>query len=118
MPATRGPTRAAPPRRQRSSLGPFAFLLFVAVLRGGLWFLGKPLAEEAVVTYVAEHITLLRQDFVRGFVADRVRNESAGQGHARRERQFVISREKGWSRDAARGGGSHPLRVGLRLCPL
>jgi UPF0755 protein len=93
MPATRGPTRAVPPRRQRSSLGPFAFLLFVAALIGGLWFLGKPLAEEAVVTYVAEHMTLLRQDFVRGFVADRVRNEVDLAKDTRAEnRQFVISR--------------------------
>ena len=65
MPATRGPSRAVPPRRQRSSLGPFAFLLFVAALVAGAWFVAKPAAEQAVVAYVAEHDTLLRQDIVR-----------------------------------------------------
>jgi len=71
MPASRGPSRAVPPRRRRSSLGPFAFLLFVAALVGGLWFVAKPAAEQAVVAYVAEHDTLLRQDIVRAFVAER-----------------------------------------------
>ena len=82
-----------PPRRQRSSLGPFAFLLFVAMLVVGLWFVAKPLAEDAVVAYVAEHDTLLRQDFVRGLVADRVRNEVDLAKDTRADnRPFVISR--------------------------
>ena len=76
MPSSRGQSgRAAPPRRQRSSLGPFAFLLFVALLVVGLYFVAKPLAEDAAVAYVAEHDTLLRQDFIRGFIAGRVQSE-------------------------------------------
>ena len=94
MPSSRGPSaRAVPPRRQRSSLGPFAFLLFVAMLVVGVWFVAKPLAEEAVVSYVAEHDTLLRQDFVRGFIAERVRNEvDLAKDTSADNRPFVIAR--------------------------
>lgn len=89
----RQPARALPPKRGQSSLGPFAFLLFVAMLIVGLWFVAKPLAEEAVVSYVAEHDTLLRQDFVRGFVAERVRNEVDLAKDSRADnRPFVIAR--------------------------
>lgn len=94
MPSSRAQTgRAVPPRRQRSSLGPFAFLLFVGALVVGLWFVAKPLAEDAVITYVAEHDTLLRQDFVRGLLADRVRSEVDLAKDTRADnRPFVISR--------------------------
>ncbi len=93
MPASRGPSRAVPPRRQRSSLGPFAFLLFVAILVAGAWFVAKPLAEEAAVAYIAEHDTLLRQGIVRGFVADHVRAEVDLAKDTRAEnRPFVITR--------------------------
>ena len=93
MPASRGPSRAVPPRRQRSSLGPFAFLLFVAALVGGVWFVAKPAAEAAAVAYVAEHDTLLRQDIVRGFVADHVRAEVDLAKDTRADsRPFVITR--------------------------
>jgi UPF0755 protein len=93
MPASRGPSRAVPPRRQRSSLGPFAFLLFVAALVAGVWFVAKPLAEQAAVAYVAEHDTLLCQDVVRGFVADHVRAEVDLAKDTRADsRPFVITR--------------------------
>ena len=93
MPAPRGPARAKPPRRQRSSLGPFAFLLFVAAIVAGLWFVAKLLAEEAAVAYVAEHDTLLRQDIVRAFVADHVRAEVDLAKDTRADsRPFVIAR--------------------------
>lgn len=94
MPSSRGhPTRAAPPPHKRSSLGPFAFLLFVALLVVGLYFVARPLAEEAAIAYVAEHDTLLRQDFVRGFVADRVGNEVDLAKDTRADnRPFVITR--------------------------
>jgi UPF0755 protein len=92
MPA-RQTSRALPPRRQRSSLGPLAFLVFVALLIAGVWFVGKPLVEEAVVAYVAEHDTLMRQDFVRAFVADSVRNEVDLAKDTRADnRPFVIAR--------------------------
>lgn len=85
--------RAQPPKRGQSSLGPFAFLLFVAMLIVGLWFVAKPWAEEAVVSYVAERDTLLRQDFVRGFVAERVRSEVDLAKDSRADnRPFVIAR--------------------------
>jgi UPF0755 protein len=93
MPAPRGPSRAVPPRRQRSSLGPFAFLLFVAALVAGVWFVAKPAAEQAVVAYVAEHDTLLRQEIVRSFVADHVRAEIDLAKDTRADsRPFVITR--------------------------
>ncbi len=84
--------RAAPPRR-RSSLGPFAFLLGVALVVVGLYTFGRPLAEEAVVAYVTEHDTLLRQDVVRALVADRVRSEVDLARDTRADtRPFVIAR--------------------------
>lgn len=90
MPPSRG--RAAPQAR-RSSLGPFTFLLFVALGLVGLYVVAKPLAEEAIVEYVAEHDTLLRQDFVRGFIAERVRNDVDLAKDTRADnRPFVISR--------------------------
>lgn len=93
MPQSRQTTRPLPPRRQGSSLGPFAFLIAVAVLVVGLYFVARPLAEDAVVAYVAEHDTLLRQDFVRGLVADRVRNEVDLAKDTRADnRPFVIAR--------------------------
>ncbi len=86
-------SRAMPPPQRRSSLGPFAFLLFVAMLVVGLWFVAKPMAEDAFVAYVAEHDTLLRQDFVRGFIADRVRSEVDLAKDTRADNQpFVITR--------------------------
>jgi UPF0755 protein len=91
MPPTRG--RATPPRQRRSSLGPFAFLLFVALMVVGLYVVGGPLAEDAAVAYVAEHDTLLRQDFIRGFVADRVASEVDLARDPRADnRAFVITR--------------------------
>jgi UPF0755 protein len=93
MPAPRGHSRAVPPRRQRSSLGPFAFLLFVAALVAAAWFVAKPAAEQAVVAYVAEHDTLLRQDIVRAFVADQVSAEIDLAKDTRADsRPFVIAR--------------------------
>jgi len=93
MPPRGQSARAAPPRRQRSPLGPFAFLLFVALLVVGLYFVAKPLAEDAAVAYVTEHDTLLRQDFVRGFVAERVRNEVDLAKDTRADnRSFLIAR--------------------------
>jgi UPF0755 protein len=93
MPPRGQSPRAAPPRRQRSPLGPFAFLLFVALLVVGLYFVAKPLAEDAAVAYVTEHDTLLRQDFVRGFVAERVRNEVDLAKDTRADnRSFLIAR--------------------------
>jgi len=91
MPPSRG--RATPPRQRRSSLGPFAFLLFVALMVVGLYVVGGPLAEDAAVAYVAEHDTLLRQDFIRGFVAERVANEVDLAKDPRADnRSFVITR--------------------------
>jgi UPF0755 protein len=94
MPQSRGQSsRALPPPRERSSLGPLAFLLGVALLVVGLYVVARPLAEEALVVYVAEHDTLLRQDFVRGFIAERVRDEVDLAKDTRADNQpFVISR--------------------------
>lgn len=93
MSQSRGQRRASPPRRQRSSFGPFAFLLFVALLVAGLWFVALPLAADAAVAYVAEHDTLLRQEFVRGFIAPRVSSEVDLSKDSRADsRPFVITR--------------------------
>ena len=85
-------TRTLPPKR-RSSLGPFTFLLLVAVLVVGLYVVGRPLAEDVAVAYVTDHDTLLRQDFVRGLVAERVRSEVDLAKDTRADsRPFVIAR--------------------------
>jgi UPF0755 protein len=92
MAQPRGRSSRNPPR-QRSSFGPSAFLLGVALLVVGLWVVALPLAQDAAVAYVTEHDTLLRQDFVRGFVADRVRNEVDLARDTRADnRPFVITR--------------------------
>jgi peptidoglycan lytic transglycosylase G len=85
-------SRSLPPRR-RSSAGPVAFLLLVALVVAGLYLVALPAAETAAVAYLTEHDTLLRQDVVRGFVADRVRGEADVAKDARAEtRPFVIAR--------------------------
>jgi UPF0755 protein len=93
MPSSRGQYSRALPPRQRSSVGPFFFLFGVALLVVGSYFVVRPVAEEIVVAYVKDHDTLLRQDFVRGFVADRVRNEVDLAKDTRADnRPFVIAR--------------------------
>lgn len=93
MPPSRGQYSRALPPRERSSVGPFFFLFGVALLVVGSYFVVRPLAEEIVVAYVKDHDTLLRQDFVRGLVADRVRNEVDLAKDTRADnRPFVIAR--------------------------
>ena len=88
-----GIDRRARPPRQRSSAGPLAFLVLVAVLLVGLLVIVRPAAEDAVVAYVADHDTLLRQDFVRTLVASRVSGEVDLAKDVRAEtRPFVIAR--------------------------
>jgi UPF0755 protein len=87
--AARGP-RAG---RKRSAAGPFIFVLLIVALIVGGFFLGRPIAEDAIVAQVQEHDTLLKQGFIRGLVADRVDGEPdmAKDPHAE-SRSFVISR--------------------------
>jgi len=83
----------ARPARQRSAAGPFIFvLLVIGLIVGGVVF-GRPVAEDAIVAQVQEHDTLLKQEFIRGLVADRVGTEpdTAKDPHAE-SRSFVISR--------------------------
>jgi UPF0755 protein len=91
----RGPrmsSRSRPPRSS-SSGGPLTFLLVVAVVVvAGLTFF-RPLAEDALVGYVTEHDTLLRQEIVRTLVASRVGGEVDLAKDVRGEtRAFVITR--------------------------
>ena len=96
-PPLRGPqigvsSRARPPRAT-SSVGPMVFLLAVAIVVVGLVVFARPLAEDAVVAYVADHDTLLRQDFVRALVSSRVSGEVDLARDVRGEtRPFVIAR--------------------------
>lgn len=93
MPQSRGQSSRTLPPRQRSSLGPFAFLLTVVLLLVGAYFVARPLAEDAIVAYVAEHDTLLRQEIVRALVADRVKGEvDQAKDEAAETRAFVIAR--------------------------
>jgi UPF0755 protein len=81
------------PARQRSAAGPFIFvLLIVGLIVGGVVF-GRPIVEDAIVAQVQDHDTLLKQDFVRALVADRVGTETdiAKDPHAE-SRTFVIAR--------------------------
>jgi UPF0755 protein len=91
-PQTRVSSRARPPTT-RSSMGPLAFLLVVAVVAVAALVVVRPIAEDALVGYVTEHDTLLRQEIVRTLVADRVSGDvdAARDPHAD-TRQFVIAR--------------------------
>ena len=69
------------------------FLALVAILVFALLTVVRPAAEDAVVAYVAEHDTLLRQDFVRSLVASRVSGDVDLAKDVRGEtRPFVITR--------------------------
>jgi UPF0755 protein len=93
MTQSRGQASRTPPPRRRSPFGPVAFLLGVAMLVVALYVVALPLAEQAAVAYVAEHDTLLRQDVVRAFVADRVRSDVDLAKDTRADtRPFVIAR--------------------------
>jgi UPF0755 protein len=93
MRQTRGQSSRTVPPRQRSSLGPFTFLLTVVLLLVGAYFVARPMAEDAIVAYVAEHDTLLRQEIVRTIVADRVKDEvDQARDNAAETRSFVIAR--------------------------
>ena len=97
VPGPRGPqfgmgTRARPPR-ESSSAGPLLFLLAVVVGVFAVLAIARPAVEDAFIAYVAEHDTLLRQDFVRTLVASRVSGEVDLAKDVRGEtRPFVITR--------------------------
>jgi len=90
--SARGRPRTPPPRA-RSSAGPLVFLIVIALILIGAIAVVRPMAEDALVAYVAEHDTLLRQDFVRALVAPRVKDEVDLARDVRAEsRTFVIAR--------------------------
>lgn len=97
-PVGRGPqprlaARGRPPRTSSAGPGPFVFLAIVALLVVATVAVVKPLAEEALVAYVTEHDTLLRQEIVRTIVADRVKGEVDLARDVRGEtRSFVVAR--------------------------
>ncbi|HKW77907.1 MAG TPA: endolytic transglycosylase MltG [Candidatus Limnocylindria bacterium] len=85
------PKRARP--ASRSSAGPLVFLVVVAMVVVAAVAVGRPAVEDAVVAYVSEHDTLLRQDIVRSLVATRVGGEVDLAKDVRGEtRPFVIAR--------------------------
>jgi len=92
-PVLRSGGRARPPQ-QRSSSGPIVFLLLVAALVVGLVVVARPAVEEALITYIGEHDTLLRQDFVRSIVSSRVAAQVDAPKDATKAdpRPFVIAR--------------------------
>ena len=86
-----GGSRRAP--RARSASGPLAFIIVIVLLIVGLVIVGRPIAVDAVVAQVEEHDTLLKQDFIRGLVAERVGPEPDLAKDPKAEtRSFVISR--------------------------
>ena len=77
----------------RSSAGPVVFILVVILLIVAVIFVGKPIAEDAIVAQVTSHDTLLRQSFVRSLVADRVGPEpDLAKDPNGQTRSFVIAR--------------------------
>ncbi len=78
-PVARGPRPGMVPRRrpptQRSSVGPMTLVLAVGVGVVVLLSLIRPVSEDWFYGYVVDHDTLLRQEFVRAAIADRVRVE-------------------------------------------
>jgi UPF0755 protein len=86
----RSPTRAP---RSRSATGPIAFIVLVIALVVVLVAYGGPVAEDAIVSQVQAHDTLLKQGFIRRLVADRVGAEPDLAKDPRAEaRSFVIAR--------------------------
>ena len=85
--------RAPRPAAPRSSVGPLVFVLVIVGLLVGGVVLGRPIVEDAIVAQVQDHDTLLKQDFIRQLVADRVGSEmdAAKDPHAE-SRTFVIAR--------------------------
>jgi UPF0755 protein len=84
-------TRRAP--QARSASGPLAFIIVLVLVIVGLVIVGRPIAEDALVAQVEEHDTLLKQDFIRGLVAERVGPEPDLAKDPRAEtRSFLISR--------------------------
>jgi UPF0755 protein len=74
-------------------VGVLVFLLIIAIAVVGAVTVGRPLAEDALVAYVTDHDTLLRQEIVRSMLADRVAGEVDLAKDSRAEpRTFVISR--------------------------
>jgi UPF0755 protein len=76
-PIYRGPVRAPArvrrrPPQKRSSAGPLVFALVVVTAALALFFLGRPLATDAMVQAADDHDTLLRQSAVRAIIAPRV----------------------------------------------
>lgn len=96
-PAPRGPNmgiaaRTRAPRR-RSAAGPIVFLVGVVAVVVALVVVVRPAAEDALVAYVSEHDTLLRQDLVRSFIAPRVAADAdSAKDPNGTMRPFVISR--------------------------
>ena len=92
----RGPQtriRRAPPPPRQSSSGPFVFLFIVAILVVAAFVVVRPVVVDAAVDYVTQHDTLLKQDFVRTLIADRVASDVDVAKDVRGEtRPFVIAR--------------------------
>ena len=97
-PGTRGPVlrsagRARPPKRGGSSAGPLVFMFVVALAVVGVVALAGPLAEDTLVSYIVQHDTLLKQDFVRSIVSGRVASQVDAPKDPKAEmRPFVIAR--------------------------
>lgn len=88
-----GVARRPPRRGSRSSAGPFVFLIAVAIVVVGLVAVVRPAAEDALVAYVAEHDTLMRQDIVRSIIAPRVAADvDLAKDPQGTTRPFVVSR--------------------------
>ncbi|HEY6959601.1 MAG TPA: endolytic transglycosylase MltG [Candidatus Limnocylindria bacterium] len=97
-PPARGPSigmssRQRPQRKRSGSSGPLVFLAIIAVIVVGLLVVVRPVAEDALVSYVTDHDTLLRQAFIRTIVAPRVDGElDVAKDPNGTMRSFVIAR--------------------------
>ena len=91
-PQLRSGGRARPPR-QSSSAGAVVFLFVVILAIAGIGIYVLPTAQDTFASYVVDHDTLLKQDFVRSIVSARVADEVDSPKDARAEmRPFVIAR--------------------------
>ncbi|HYK99030.1 MAG TPA: endolytic transglycosylase MltG [Candidatus Acidoferrales bacterium] len=69
------------------------FLLIVAILVVGAFVVVRPMVADATVGFVSQHDTLLKQDFVRALIADRVASDIDVALDVRGEtKPFVIAR--------------------------
>ncbi len=97
------------PPRQSSSVGPMGFLLVVGIAIVVALSVIRPVSDDWFYSYVVDHDTLLRQDFVRAAIAGKVKGElDLAKDPNGEPRPFLIARG-----ETASDIGQHLQRDGI-----